>query len=115
MKTALTALSALILTSAALASEPGGVKTSPEYAGWEFGLTLGQTQIDSNAAGKADIGDTADTFTLYAEYYFANSPWVVNGGLGYLGYDDKAGYSQMVQEQYSGKTYTKNSYKAAWA
>ncbi|MEY4588215.1 MAG: hypothetical protein RL497_291 [Pseudomonadota bacterium] len=105
----ITGLNTLLLTSAVLAETPSPIKTVPNTAGWEFGLSYGQTHIDTQAAFNADIGDSADVFTLNVQYYFANSPWLLNAGGGSLSYDDKQGYSQTVRNKDTGEVLTKDS------
>lgn len=105
----LTGAIALLFASAACASDPSKFQTVPKTSGWEFGLSAGQTHIDSAAATDAYIGDSADIFTLNIQYYFANSPWMLNAGGGSLSYDDQLGFSQVVREEYTGDIYTKDS------
>ncbi|MFO1368676.1 MAG: hypothetical protein U1F46_06730 [Marinagarivorans sp.] len=100
---------ALTFSTLALAESQNPRAMQPEFAGWEFGLSAGQAQLDKEAAAQAFIGDSADLFTLNVQYYFANSPWMINAGGGSLSYDDQLGFNQLVREEYSGDTYSKDS------
>lgn len=101
--------SALFMAMAAQAETEPHSRAVPETSGWEFGLSAGQTWLDSEAAAQAAIDDRAELFLLNVQYYFAATPWMINFGGGSLGYDDYSGFSQTVQEQYSGDTYSKDS------
>jgi hypothetical protein len=105
---ALFTLTASIATSA-WAQGQDNRSLVPDSPGWEFGLSAGQAKIDKEAAAKAYIGDSADLFTLNLHYYFAGSPWMINAGGGSLDYDDQLGFSQLVRDEYSGDTYSKDS------
>ncbi|HMU66446.1 MAG TPA: hypothetical protein PKE57_04845 [Cellvibrionaceae bacterium] len=109
LATLFTLATSLALTSTTHAQDSANHSAVPESAGWEFGLSAGQAQLDKDAAAKAYIGDSADLFTLNVQYYFANSPWMINAGGGSLSYDDQLGFSQVVREEYSGDTYSKDS------
>lgn len=107
--TLIAATALLTLSSLALAEGQSPRAMQPEFAGWEFGLSAGQARLDKEAAAQAFIGDSADLFTLNVQYYFANSPWMINAGGGSLSYDDQLGFNQLVREEYSGDTYSKDS------
>lgn len=80
----------------------------PETSGWEFSIQYQKLSLDAQAAKGEFIKDSANSFKLGVDYFFANSPWTLGGGFGVIDYSDTAGFSQLVEDNF-GDRYTKSS------
>ena len=96
MKKIALALIAIASSTTALAQE----EQSSTPGSWEFGLGLGQTTIDQEAAADQLIGEDAFNVSLTA-MYLKNS-WISTVGLDIVQYDDNAGFSQAVTSNFGG-------------
>ena len=85
-------LSASVLADS-MSSENEDAVFSPS---WEFGGSIGITNIDSVSARTEFIEDDALTFGFYADY--AMKSWLISLGFDFLSYDDEAEFSQTTED-----------------
>ncbi len=90
------AVAALSLSSyLACADEIDSAPRDPSQS-WFTTATLEKFTIDKKAAAKQKVGTDATALGFEGEYFF-NSNWSTTIGMSFLFYDDKAGFSETVQ------------------
>lgn len=66
---------------------------------WEWSVSLGSMNIDSESAANEAIGDSTD-FVLGFSADYSTQRWITSIGLDWVSYDDKAGFSQRTENQF---------------
>lgn len=89
---------ALSLSFSVFAVDTAKPATTPVAPGSAIYLALGKVTIDSEAANKENIKDTASYIRLGFE--ILRNPWLFGGGLSGIFYSDEVGFSQTVVDQF---------------
>lgn len=106
-------LSTLLCTSLAQAATPGNQPgNSAGYGNWSWSAHVDHVTLDTEAADKAFIEDTATALGLAAEYYTNTSENTLSLGMSFLLYRDNAAFGQYVEDFWDDTDYRESDANA---